>query len=355
MKKSCIVISIILLLCFLTASCSAGSESALTINDTAEVNTEIFTYFLNDAYYSGSYETEDQCVDAATSKCLEYMAVNTRFAQMGNKLSQNDKADIALEVNSLWRSYGAYFTELGISKNTYFKIKQYEYCKEALRFSLYDTDGETPIAETYIEQYFTSNYVGIKYFYEELYTAVSDSEYEALSETEQLIYDAEKEAAEERYQSISEIADYVNSGVYSIDEAFMAVTGEISADISVSATVVGRSDSSFSSDFIEAVFKQTVGSAFIITNSDHSYLYFIERVDLLSDEYDFYDEYRDACLKAVSESYFVSEINTWVQSCSTVRHMSAVNGCLNAVTSVDRSKYAGTDEYVFKSLQYSEE
>ncbi len=354
MKKFSFLLAILLMITLLPSCAGNGEASALTINDDTEINAEIFTYFLNDAYYSGDYSTEDECVDTATSKCLEYAAVNTQVARMGEKLSQNDKADIALEVNSLWRVYGPYFSELGISKDTYFKIKQYEYSKENLRFALYDTDGTNPINEEYIQQYFTSNYVGIKYFYEELYTVITDDEYSALSASDQAAYDAEKEVALERYDSISETADYVNSGYYTMDQAFMAVTGEVSADISVSATVVGKNDSSFSSDFIDAVFKQSVGSAFIITNSEHSYVYFIERVDLLDDEYSFYDEYRDTCLKAVSESYFISEVNTWVQSCSAVRHMSVVNDCLDSITSVDRSKYVGTDSYVFKSLQYEE-
>ena len=98
----------------------------------------------------------------------------------------------------------------------------------------------------YIKQYFTANYVGIKYFYEELYTVLSTEQYQALSASDKAAYDAEKKAAAERYDRNSEIANYVNSGMYNMDEAFMAVTGQVSADISVSAAVVGRNDSSFS-------------------------------------------------------------------------------------------------------------
>ena len=189
---------------------------------------------------------------------------------------------------------------------------------------------------------------------EELYTVIPDEQLETMSEAEQNAYASQKKAAQERYNSISGIANYVNSGVYTMDEAFMAVTGEVSADISVSATVVGRSDSAFSPEFIEAVFKQAVGSAFIITNSDRSYLYFIERVDLLADEYSFYEDYRDRCLVALSDGFFVNEINSWVQDYSAVRHLSVVNRCFSKIKSVDRSKYTGTDDYVFKSFEYKE-
>lgn len=351
MKKTVAVLLLLALLLGLLPSCAGGQpKSVLTINETTDIDSEIFTYFLHDIYYSHSEYSDTQRIEYATSESLKYAAVNTRFAQLGEKLTPTEKAAVSSETNALWRLYGKYLTEIGVSKDTFFKIKQYEAYREKLRFALYDTDGSKPIPENYIKQYFTSNYVGIKYFYEELYTPVSESTLSAMSESDKAAYEATKKTAEERYQTISGIANYVNSGVYTIDEAFMAITGEVSADISVSATVVGKTDSSFSPEFIEAVFKQSVGSAFIITNSDKSYLYFIERVDLLDPEYSFYQEYRKTCLAAVSESYFTSEINSWVQSYSAVRHLDAAKACLKNIKSVDRSQYVGTDQYVFKSL-----
>lgn len=353
MKRLISLILLTIVIIFSFTSCSGMNGSTLTINEKTEIDREIFTYFLNEAYYGGNL-SDEECINEATSKCLEYAAVNTRFAQMGKTLSQNDKAAVALEVNSLWRNFGDYLTEIGVSKDTFYKIKQYEYRKEDLRFALYDTGGTMAINEDYIKQYFTSNYVGIKYFYEELYTVIPDEQLESMSEEEKSAYDSQKKTAQERYDYISGIANYVNSGVYTMDEAFMAVTGEVSADISVSTTVVGRSDSAFSPEFIDAVFKQAVGSAFIITNADKSYLYFIERVDLMADEYNFYEDYRDRCLVALSDGFFVNEINSWVQNYNAVRHLSVVNRCFSKVKNVDRSKYVGTDEYVFKSFEYKE-
>lgn len=342
-----------LILCIVSLpSCSVGgSESVITINNETEIDAEIFTYFLNEAYYGSDSLTDSECIELATSECLKYTAVNTQFAKTGRTLSLDEKAEISNEVNALWRIYGDYLSATGVSKDTYFKIKQYEVCKENLRFSLYDTNGTNPINEDYIKQYFTTNYVGIKYFYQELYDVADESELAAMTDSEKQAYEASINAAKERYDSISSIANYVNSGVYTMDEAFMAVTGEVSADISVSATVVSKEDSSFSAEFIDAVFKQSTGSAFIITNADKSYLYFIERVDLLDQKYDFYSQYRDICLTSVSENYFINEINSWVQSYSAVRHLTAANRCLKKIQNVDRSKYIGTDGYVFNSFQ----
>ena len=267
MKKFLAFMTAIILCLVTLPSCSVGgNKSVITINGETQIDTEIFTYFLDELYNGSDELSESECIELATSECLKYTAVNTRFNQTGRTLSLDEKAEISKEVNALWRVYGEYFTEIGVSKDTYFKIKQYEMCKENLRFSLYDTGGTNPINEEYIKQYFTSNYVGIKYFYQELYDVATESELSAMSADEKQAYEATKKTAEERYSTISGIANYVNSGVYSMDEAFMAVTGEVSADISVSATVVGKNDTSFSAEFIDVVFKQAVGSAFIITN-----------------------------------------------------------------------------------------
>ena len=335
----------------LFSSCSVQNKSVLTVNDETDIDAAVFTYFLNEAYYADNRGDESACIDFATSESLKYVAVNTRFRQTAGSLTLDEKADISQEVNALWRVYGDYLTEIGVTKDAYFKIKQYEYCKENLRFSLYDTNGTQPISESYIQQYFTTNYVGIKYFYQELYTVKSAVEVEKMSEYDRQVYESAKKSAQSRYDYISNLANYVNSSVYTMNEAFMAATGEVYADVNISATVIDKQSSSFSPEFISAVEKQSVGSAFIITNAEKSYIYLIERIDLLDSKYDFYSQYRDECLKKVSESYFNNEMNSWVQSYSAVRHLSVAKKCLSNIKKVDRSKYAGAEGYVFESFQ----
>lgn len=349
MKKH-LAFVLVFIMIFSLSACSVNGKTVIEINENTNIDTEIFSYFLNDVYYSYENRADSEYIELATSECLEYVAVNTRFAQMGENLTPREKADISNLTNSLWRIYGDYYTEIGVSKDTFFKIKQYEKYKENIRFSIYDKGGTNPVKEEYIEQYFTSDNVGIKYFYQELYTPISAEAYEKLSSYDKSVYDAEKKAAEERYSYISEIANYVNSSVYTMDEAFMAVTGEVSADISVSAAVVGRTGSSFSAEFVDAVFKQAVGSAFIITNAEKSYVYFIERIDLLDSRYGLYEQYRDECLRAVTESFLINEINGWVSTYKAVRQLSTAERCLKIIKNVDRSKYMGAEGYHFNSF-----
>lgn len=346
MKRTvCLFLSLLFLLSILSSCSGGGNNSVLTVNDKATVDSEIFSYFLNEAYYGGHGYTDEQCIEVATSEGMKYLAVNTAFALSGKTLSPDEKAAVSQETNALWRMYGDYLNDIGVSKDAFFKIKQYEYFRENLRAALYDTNGTNPISDGTLKQYFTMNYVGIKYFYEELYTPVSEDKLNAMTANEKAVYEASRNNAASRYSYISTIADYVNSGVYTIDDAFMAITGEVSADISVSATVVGKNDASFSKELIDAVFKQSVGSAFIITNADKSYVYFIERIDLLDAQYGFFDNYRSICLTAVSENLFVNEINSWVQSYSAVRHMNKANRCLSVIKKADRDKYTTMNKF----------
>ena len=180
-KLLSLLIVLSLTLCSLTSCASGRKQTVLEINETTLIDTEIFSYFLNEIYYENAGISDSECIERATSECLEYVAVNTRFSQSGGKLSPREKAEVANETNALWRIYGDYFMEIGVSKDTFFKIRQYDFYKENIRMSLYDKDGTMPLNEEYIRQYFTANYVGIKYFYEELYTVLTPEQYNALT------------------------------------------------------------------------------------------------------------------------------------------------------------------------------
>ena len=59
-------------------------------------------------------------------------------------------------------------------------------------------------------------------------------------------------------------------------------------------------------------------------------IYLVCRVEILSDP-DLFKKYRDVCLKAVSEPYLQSEINTMCNAYESVRRSGAVDKCYDAV------------------------
>lgn len=76
-----------------------------------------------------------------------YAAVETRFAQLGGELTQEEIAQADSYAQQLWENYGDTYTANGIGLNT---VKQYEYNYfKAIRLLtlVYGVDGEQPISD----------------------------------------------------------------------------------------------------------------------------------------------------------------------------------------------------------------
>ena len=72
MKKIISVFAVVALLCSLLCGCSVGNAGVITINKNTKIDKEVFTYFLNEAYYSSDGMTESTCIETATTKTIEY-------------------------------------------------------------------------------------------------------------------------------------------------------------------------------------------------------------------------------------------------------------------------------------------
>ena len=328
-----------ILVCLGLTACGSQPGAALTVNDSADIGSGIFSYFLNNELYSGAGAYDSDAISASTLDCLAYITVNSECASLGIRLGGTEKAECSLETNALWRLYSDYLTQIGVSKEDFFRIKQYEYLKEALRFALYDRGGYREIPDNDLKAYFNANYAGIKYYYESLYTVLSEDTLASMTQTQRADYAASAAAANERYDTFTKMATLVNSGQFTIDEAYMAATGDVNEGVSVNTTVVGADSTNFSAEFIDAVFSQYEGTTFIVTNADRSYIYFVERVGLFDEGDGLFDQYREECLINYSESFLTNEINTRSAGFKAVRHTDTVDACLERVKSVDRNKY----------------
>lgn len=348
-RKAVFLLALAVLAAGLTG-CGSETGIALTVNGSAEIDSEIFTYFLNYEYWSGGGSYDSEYISRATNDCLAYVTVNSACRELGVRLNGAEKADCSLETNSLWRLYEDYLTELGVSKDSFFKIKQYEYMKDALRFALYDTGGYQAIPESDLKAYFNGTYAGIKYYYESLYTVLPAETLAGMTAAQLENYNASVASANDRYERLTRLATLVNSDQYTIDEAYMAATGDVNEGAGAKTAVLSNDSSGFTAEFINAVFSQQVGTTFIVTNADRSYIYFVERIGLFDDGDALFNEYRDECLRGYSESFLINEINTRSAGFKAVRHTDVTDKCLERVKKTDRSKYAGTEEFVFPEI-----
>jgi|GEM_PF-2938643 hypothetical protein len=351
-KITAIVLAVAVLFSLTGCSRSQKEEkSVLTVNNQTEIPSGIFTYFLNMEYYSNTGLSDSDYIDRATNDSLKYLAVNSKAAEKNMTLSQSEKYKVSAETNALWRYYGKYLENIGVTKDDYFKIRQYETMREKIRFALFDKGGSEAINENYVKEYFKENYCAVKYFYRELYDLSTQAQIDNMTDEAKKAYEQRKKDAEKQYKSISNLATYVNSGIYTVDEAYMAVTGNVDKGVKVNTTIISKNDADFPAELVAAVFKQAQGSAFIITNSEKSYIYFIYKIGLFDEGNSYYDKYRKECLIGVSENYLENDISSWTKSFDAVRHTNVCSDCLNNVKGVDRSLFVGTDRYTFSPIE----
>ena len=113
MKKTiCAVLAAVLCLCTLSA-CSRGS--GVSVNG-AEISKGVYLYFTDEAKKENPDADEAALKTAVNQMISEYVAVNSIYADRGLSLSADAKMELTQTVNSLWRLFGTYYTELGVTK-----------------------------------------------------------------------------------------------------------------------------------------------------------------------------------------------------------------------------------------------
>ena len=324
MRKLYMILSAALAVVLLFSSCSRADKTVVTVNGDVSVTGDVFSYFLKTAMTDNKDMTEDEYLDIATNECIKYIAVNTIFAQNGMTLTPAQKASLSEETNTLWRQYGAYYSLLGITKETFYKIKTGEAYREAVRFALYDTDGSEPVGEDVIKSVFNSEYCGFRFVCEYLYNTDSDGNAVKKSQSE----------IDETYNNYLSAASEINNNGSSLEEAYARfATDEAYKSLSLDTVLIDR-DSSFPEGFFDAVQKAEYNKAVVIISDD--YLYLLIREDILSADHDFYEQYRDKCLVTATESLLNNKMTEWVGEYNAVRQIDTARGCYKSVLDADK-------------------
>lgn len=166
MKKMMSVFIAVLILLSLTA-CNAGKRTALIISG-AEIDSEIFTYYLDKVIQSpsdyGLAENPEKKLikQTAIDECKKYVAINTSFRDKGLSLSSADKVEISDNVNHFWTRFENHYDEIGVSKQTLTKIMTADAYENAIFTATYDRGIGNAAAEKELTDYFYSNYVSFR-------------------------------------------------------------------------------------------------------------------------------------------------------------------------------------------------
>lgn len=320
MKRVFLLLMAVIMIVPCITSCNSYEAQGypLSVNGTP-IDEEIFRYYLdevwNDAEAGGS---KDGRITQATYKCIRYVAVNSTFVSYGLSLTDDEKSVLAEKVNSLWNMFGTHYTNIGVTKETFLKIKTSEEYIEKLRIAFFDKGGTDEISDgilrgILVDKFIAFRYIRVPVTYTDVYGVT-----QPLSETEIT-----------KLNQVFNSALSTVSSAYGIENAYIAISAEFPfAEQSFETIVTGSDDHRFTSVFYDKIKSIPEDSASVFQYGE--YVYFVYRVNILSDN-TIFAEKRSECLKIVSEDPLQSKINALCNSYHSVREPSLVNDYYNRV------------------------
>ena len=282
------LLAVVMIISF--CACTKEKETALVISGT-EIDTEIFTYYFHKvverpADYGVDIKAKDKVFkDAAIQECKEYLAVNTRFANEGLKLTAAEKVEISHTVNDLWLRFENHYNSIGISKQTLTKIHTAEAYRDKLFTDKYDLGIDNLGAESIIQNYFYSNYISFRnicvYFTKADGTVMSQLERNQLLET---------------MNSMKEITD-----IQKFSDA--ATAAGFSASDSV---ILNRNGGGYPDGFFDRISGQADNTVQIIEYDDC--VFAVIKENLRDKGESVYASYRSTCISNIYSSEYQQEI-----------------------------------------------
>ena len=284
MKKIISLLLATLTLTFVLTSCSGPAK--VKVNG-VKIDNEIYTYFENTLPKDENGEVSKDAIKNAISR---YVAINSEFNNRGLSIDSEVKGALSTSVNNLWHLYGSYYNEIGVSKQTVYKIelsKEYE--------STLLADYYSDISEEEIKAYFKENYMAIRFVTGYLFN-VDDTG------TSVTMTDQQKNSVIASYNSVVTL---INEGTL-IEEAVVSL-GE---DTEVHSTLINAfSDGTFPQGFFTEVKKIETGKVATITIDD--YIFLVQKIDVFDKTYGYYENNRTACLEAMKGDEFSKVIDNW--------------------------------------------
>lgn len=285
------------LLLVLAALPACGSDAGAKVNG-SPVGEGVCLYFDDLARSENPEADEAGIAQASNEKIAEYVAVNSAFASRGLALTTQQKAEVSQTVNDLWRLFGNYYTDLGVTKQDLWKVETSKAYKDAVMVDYYAADGDEPVDEATLQAYFGENYIAFQSITGFLTTADDSGNAVALSDTERT----------NLITSFENMASAIAGGSSIAEEAAKA-NNTIS---NTETVVVSRADENYSDAFFEHVFAMENNTTSVFTDGD--YVFLVLREDIADADRNLFADYRTDCLKTLKGADFDAVVADWAQS-----------------------------------------
>ena len=322
MKKIISILLILVILITAFSSCGTKAEDEKTYPITVSgvpIDDEIFSYFLDSVWDTAEAAgTRDGRITEATYMCIRYVAVNSTFASYGLSLDDSDVVSISQNANVLWNLFGAYYENIGVSKQTYIKIKTYEAYIEKLREAFFDKGGTDEITDAVLRGVLQENYVAFKF----VRTPTMNVD----------VYGHETAFTDEDVMKLNKVYNSAVSSVassYGIDKAYEIIAKEFPlSERSFETKVIDRNDHELSAAFFDEVKNQKDNTVNVFQYG--SFVYLVYKVNVLTETIIFADR-REECLKIISEEPLQSKINIMCNAYQSVRDTAIVKNIYDKV------------------------
>ncbi len=292
MKKIVSVFLIITTLALLFTSCTAKTK--LTVNGTP-VDDEIYAYF-EDSLKNTVPESELE--SSVKNSVSRYITINSEFENRKLTLNKTQKVEVSTNVNDLWHLYGSYYEGIGVSKQTLYKIELSKMYETALLVNFYGVDGVFPVSEEELKNYFNEHYCAIRFITGYLFNVDENGENVPLT-------DDEKNNIVTTYTSVATV---INDGT-TIEQAVSAFGENTEIHDSL---INSFSQEGFPEGFFDAVKAVEVDKAAAISLGN--YIFLVKRVDVFSEDFGYYETYKNDCLKKMKGDEFSKIIDEWTKS-----------------------------------------
>lgn len=322
MKKliSFFMVFIILICTFSACSSEKKEQYPITVNGTP-VDGEIFRYYLDDVWDSAAASgSRDGRITEATYKCIRYVAVNSTFSAYGLSLSDAEKAELSEKANVLWNMFGVYYEKIGVSKETYIKIKTSDAFVEKLRLAFFDKGGTDEISDAVLRGVLQENFAAFRYVRTPLKTT-------DVYGNEIPLTDKEMNRLVALYNSnLNTVA-----ASYTVEKAYTEIAAEFPlTEQSYENVVIDSTDHEFTSAFYNTVKEMGDNTAKAFQFGE--FVYLVYKINIVNDGLIF-SQLRDECLKIISEEPLQSKINVMCNAYQSVRDTSLVREYYDEVAS----------------------
>ncbi len=269
-------------ICVLSLSSCSGI-SKIKVNGT-KIDNEVYDYF-EDLHDGNEGEIK--------KSISRYVTINTEFSKRNLRLSSAQKSDLSIRVDDLWHLYGIHYQDVGVSKQTLYKIETSKVYEDELLKYCYGQGGISPVSDETLKNYFKSNYIAIRFVTGYLFNVDEQGVPVEMTDSEKA----------EIINGFAKSVDLINTGSL-IEEA----TSEEVHD----ALINSFYDGSFPTGFYSEVEGIGVGSAATVILDNYAFL--VERVDVFDKTYNYYETHRTECLKKVKGDDFEKLIDKWSQN-----------------------------------------